>query len=223
MNRKRLLGISFVLALMALGVAACYPMYLPPATPSEAPAAADLQPTLTTEAILPTVAASATLAPTLTATPSATPRPVATAVPTATPQPATTEPTATEIPATETPAGPTKVVVTDADMQSAISSGALGANGVDAVNVQVHFTDGKVKLSADRVSYGLIGVSNLAVIGRLVAENGVLQVQVESITPGGLVASMLPGVINKALAQFGSQWYVEDVTISEGQLELTVR
>jgi hypothetical protein len=114
-------------------------------------------------------------------------------------------------------------VITEADLQNAITSGVLSQNGVDATNVQIHITGGKLNLTADQLNYGLIRVSNLAVSGSLVAQDGTLQLQVDSVQPGGFVTAMLPSVANQALAQYGSQWYVEQVNISEGRLELVVR
>lgn len=55
------------------------------------------------------------------------------------------------------------------------------------------------------------------------ANNGVLSLQTESISPGGLVANMIPGMVNQALAQYGSQWYVEDVQVLDGQVRLRIR
>jgi hypothetical protein len=122
-----------------------------------------------------------------------------------------------------TAAGPRKVIVTDADMAQSINSGVAGQNGVQAQNLQVHFTGGRVRITADQVSYSMIQVSNLVLVGRLVARNGALDMETESVSPGGLVTAMIPAMVNQGLHQYSSKWYVEDVQTGEGQIELTVR
>ena len=50
-----------------------------------------------------------------------------------------------------------------------------------------------------------------------------LQLQTESISPGGLITSLIPAFANQALAQYTAQWYVEEVRTLEGRLELRIR
>jgi hypothetical protein len=128
-----------------------------------------------------------------------------------------------EPPAAATPAGPQTVVITDADLADTIKSGALAANGVDATNLQVHFTGGNVRITADKVGYGLFEVLDLVYVGRLVAQDGVLQLDTVSVSPGGVIGALLPTIINQSLRQYTSRWYVEQVHESEGEIELTVR
>jgi hypothetical protein len=57
----------------------------------------------------------------------------------------------------------------------------------------------------------------------LAAQNGVLSLAVESISPRGLAANFVPGAVNQALANYASQWYVEEVRTLDGRVELRVR
>lgn len=125
--------------------------------------------------------------------------------------------------ATALPTGPKTVTVTDAEIAQSIATGVVGQNGVGATNLQVHFTGGKVRITADTLTYGFVSVNNLVLVGHLVAQDGVMQLETESISPGGLVTAMIPPLVNQALKNYGSQWYVEDVVTSEGQMQLTIR
>ena len=87
----------------------------------------------------------------------------------------------------------------------------------------MQFTGGKLRLTANRLSYGPISVQNLVLVGRLVAQDGRLQLQTESIAPGGLVTALIPSFANQALAQYAAQWYVEEVRTLDGRLELRIR
>ena len=89
--------------------------------------------------------------------------------------------------------------------------------------LDVRFTGGKMRLSAQSLTYGMLTVQDLLLVGRLVAQNGQLQMQVESVQPGGLIGAVIPSVVNQALAQYTAQYYVEEVNMLEGQLELRVR
>ena len=115
------------------------------------------------------------------------------------------------------------IVITEDKISKAVASGAGAQQGVNVQNLKVRFADGNIHITADRLGYGLIQVQNLSLVGRLVANNGVLSLQTESISPGGLVANMIPGTVNQALAQYGSQWYVEDVQVLDGQVRLRIR
>ncbi len=118
---------------------------------------------------------------------------------------------------------PHHVIITESDVAQALASGAAQSNGVQVQNPAVRFTGGKTIITADQVAYGLINVQNLTITGRLVARNGQLQMDTESVSPQGLVTAMIPAVINQAFKQYTSQWYVEDVQTLEGRIELTIR
>ncbi|HEX9115468.1 MAG TPA: hypothetical protein VGA61_05335 [Anaerolineae bacterium] len=118
---------------------------------------------------------------------------------------------------------PHRVVVTESDIASVIAGGALESAGVHVENLSVRFTQGKTWITASQVTYSVISVSNLAIVGTLVAQNGVLQLQTESVTPQNLVTAMIPSAINQALKQYTSKWYVEDVQTLEGRIELRIR
>ncbi len=117
---------------------------------------------------------------------------------------------------------PKLVVITEADVQQAIASGVLSQAGASAESLKVDFANGKFNISAAKIAYGAIVVSNLSLVGRLTANAGQLRLETESISPRGLVTAMLPTLANQALAQYASQWYIEEVNIVEGRLELKV-
>jgi hypothetical protein len=203
-RRHRFLALIVLLATLALAALACSALnVVSTSTPAWTP------PPVSTagEVTLPNDVSTPTLAP----VPSeVTEAPAVVAVPRATEQ-------------TVTPSGPQSVVITDADLQSAVASGALASNGVDATNLQLHFTGGKVRITADRISYGIIQANNLVYVGHLVAQDGALRVEAESVSPGGMIGALMPTIVNQALRQYASSWYVEQVHTSEGQIELTVR
>jgi hypothetical protein len=78
-------------------------------------------------------------------------------------------------------------------------------------------------LTAGRVGYGFVDAQNVTLVGRLVAVDGKLQLQTESITPRGIVTALIPTIANQALQQYTSRWYIEDVRTTEGQIQLRVR
>ncbi len=115
------------------------------------------------------------------------------------------------------------MVITEADVLRAVASGAGAQGGLALELPSVRFTDGKMQLTAARLQYGPVDVRDLALIGRLVAQDGRLQLEAESISPRGLVTSLIPSFANQALAQYTAQWYVEEVRTLEGRLELRIR
>ncbi len=176
-----------------------------------------VQPTRT-GAILPTATSASGIA---------TPRP-----PTATrpAQPTPAAPTATRLLPTVTPvsritltADPHLVVITEADIQRAVASGATAQSGLISEELVVRFTGGKMRITASKLTYGPVQVQNLDLVGRLVAQNGQLQLETESVSPRNLVTSLIPTLANQALAQLASQWYVEEVRTLEGRLEVRIR
>lgn len=141
--------------------------------------------------------------------PAATPTRLA---PTATPR---VEPTATPT------RDPNLVIITEEDVLRAVTSGVTAESGATVENVGVQFTaDGKMILTAGRLGYGFISAENLVLVGRLIAVDGKLQLETESISPRGLVASFIPTVANEALQQYTSRWYVESVQTMEGRIEI---
>ena len=164
-------------------------------------------------------------------------QPVATAMSTEAPQPTTAIPTAV-MPTAAMPPGastvsvataaptrdPNLVIITEADVLRAVTSGAAADQGATLDNVGVKFTaDGKMIMTASRVGYGFVNADNVTMVGRLVAVDGKLEFQPESITPGGIVTSLIPTIANQALQRYTSKWYIEDVRTTEGQIELRVR
>lgn len=118
---------------------------------------------------------------------------------------------------------PKRVVITEADVVRAVASGAAAQNGLSLEGLSVRFADERLRLAADRLRYGSIDVQNLIVVGRLVAVNGKLQLEAESITPRGLVTALIPTFANQALAQYTAQWYIEEVRTVDSRLELKIR
>jgi len=115
------------------------------------------------------------------------------------------------------------VVITEEDVRRSVASGAAAQGGAQVEGLGVRFTDGKMRLTAQRLGYGPINVRDLVLVGQLVARDGQVQMDVESVQPGGLVGAVIPGMVNQALQRYASQWYVEDVRTLEGLLELRIR
>ena len=177
-------------------------------TPTDAPV-----PTLT-----PTASSTATPAPTFT------PRPTSTAAATPTRAPTMTR-AATSTPAPTPTATVDRhlIIITEADIAQAVAGGAGAQQGVTLDNLKVRFAGGKTHITADKLGYGIIKMQNLDLVGSLVAQNGVLSLAVESISPRGLAANFVPAAVNQALANYASQWYVEEVRTLDGRVELRVR
>jgi hypothetical protein len=120
-------------------------------------------------------------------------------------------------------ADPHLIVISAGDIEQALAGGAGAEQGLSVQGLRVRFADGKMTLSADALAAGPVQVRNLVMTGRLVARDGQLQFESESISPRGLVTSMLPGIANQALAQYASAWYVEEVHARNGRLEIRIR
>ena len=118
---------------------------------------------------------------------------------------------------------PKRIVITEEDIIQALAGGAGEEQGLKVQGLKVRFADEKMSLTADEFSMGPIQVRKLAMVGRLSALDGKLQFDSESVSPGGLVTAMLPAVANQVLAQFAANWYVEEVRVRDGRLELRIR
>lgn len=173
---------------------------------AEAASAAQVEPTATPTEVPPTPTATATLVPTR--TPTATQRPSATPVQKAAPTPTQ---------------GPQAFVVTEKDINDALSAGIGAEQGLVTEDLTVRFTNGKIHVTAKRLSYGMVNIRNLDLVGRLIAKNGQLQFEAESISPRGLFTSFIPTVANQALTQYSTQWYFTEVIVQDGRLELRYR
>lgn len=194
----------------------------PTAAPTLAPTATPtVEPTL--EVALAQAAEPATQVPTLAPTATRVPTRTATPRPTSTRQPTATRPLPTRTPIPTPTIDRNIVIITEDDIAESIAGGAAAQQGVTAQNLKVDFANGKMRVTADRLGYGLLSLQNLDLTGRLVATNGVLGLVVESMSPRGLAASLVPTVANQALAQLGAQWYVEEVKTLDGRVELRVR
>jgi hypothetical protein len=134
-----------------------------------------------------------------------------------------TRPRATATPTADTTADPKLIIITEADVVNAVAAGIGVQQGLTIEDLGVAFTDGKMRLTAGRLSYGPADVLGLVLVGSLVAQDGRLQLQTESISPGGLITSLVPSFANQALAQYAAQWYVEEVRTLDGRLELRIR
>ena len=185
-------------------------------------------PLTSTLALTQTVALTPTetLTPIETATqvPISTPRPTNTVAATSTPASTSTlEPTWTPAPTPTATVDQHLIIITEDDIAKAVAEGAGAQQGVTVQNLQVRFAGGKIHITADSLGYGIIKMQNLDLVGRLEAQNGVLNLVVESISPRGLAANFVPSAANQALANYASQWYVEDVRTLDGQVELKIR
>jgi hypothetical protein len=153
------------------------------------------------------------------ATPDAGILPTQPAQPTRTPAP----PRATATPVTGATRDPKQIVITEADVLNAVNAGVGTQQGLALEGLGVKFTEGRMRLTADRLTYGPADVRDLTLVGSLVAQEGRLQLETESISPTGLITSLIPTFANQALAQYAAQWYVEEVRTLDGRLELRVR
>ena len=164
-----------------------------------------------------------TPAPAMAGSPGVTPG--AAILPTLPPQPTRTPapPRATTTPAAGATRDPKLIIITEVDVLNAVASGVGAQQGLTIDGLGVAFTDGRMRLTADRLNYGPADVRDLVLVGSLVAQDGRLQLQTESISPGGLITSLIPAFANQALAQYTAQWYVEEVRTLEGRLELRIR
>ncbi len=129
--------------------------------------------------------------------------------------------------ATATPGatgGTSKImIISEDDIRRVLSDSRRYPEGLTVSGLDVRFTGGKIYITADSVSYGMFNLSNLALVGRLVASNGRLQIEVENVSPIGLASAMIPRLANEAMSQLGGQIYVEDVQIGEGQVNVQYR
>ena len=148
-----------------------------------------------------------------------TPQPTRTVAPTA-------APTATAAPAVAAPAAavdPNLIVITEADIAQAVAEGAGAQQGVSIENLNVRFADGKMTITAGKIGYGLIKLQNLNLVGAWSRDDGVLSLEVDTLSPRRLATNFIPTMANQALAKYAAEWYVEDVQIRDGRVELRIR
>jgi len=115
------------------------------------------------------------------------------------------------------------MILTEDDIVRALSNPKRYPEGLVVDGLDVKLRNGKIYVSADRVDYGMFSLPNLSLVGRLKAVNGQLQVEVEQVSPIGLVGAMIPQMANQAMGQIGANWYVEDVKVGDGQVNVTFR
>jgi hypothetical protein len=115
------------------------------------------------------------------------------------------------------------MIISEDDIRKVLSDSRRYPEGLAVNGLDVRFTGGKVYITADNVNYGMFNLNNLALVGHLVANNGQLQIEVESVSPVGLAGAMIPRLANDAMSQLGGQVYVEDVQIGEGQVNVQFR
>lgn len=131
------------------------------------------------------------------------------------------QPAATPVPGVTL--DPHLVVITEADVVTAVAVGVSAQGGATIDGLTVRFADDRMTFRATELRYGSISVSNLVLVGRLIAKNGRLELVTESVTPRGLVTALIPTLANQALAQYTAQWYIEEVRTLDGKLELRIR
>ncbi len=125
--------------------------------------------------------------------------------------------------AAEPTADPHLFYIGEDDIASAVAGGATAQGGLAVSGLTVRFTGERMHIEAESLQYGALRISDLKVVGSLVASDGKLQLVTESVSPGGLIGAFVPPAANQALAAYTSQWYVEEVHVLEGQLEIRVR
>ena len=144
--------------------------------------------------------------------------------PASTPTAALPRPTTPAQPPTSAPtADPRLFIIREEDIGRAIVTGIGEEQGLIAQGLQVRFRDGRITVSADELRFGPVQVKQLVMTGRLAARDGQLQYEPETISPRGLVTALLPALANQALAQYASQWYVEEVQARDGRLIVRIR
>ncbi len=148
------------------------------------------------------------------------PTPTSTSEASATPLPTAGS---TRVPTIAPTPDPKLVVISEDDVLRAMASGGVEQSGLTLEGAAVAFSPDKMVFSAVRLAYGLIEVRNVMLVGRLVATEGRLSLEAESIAPRGLVTALIPSLTNQALAQYTSQWYIEEVRTLDGRLELRIR
>jgi hypothetical protein len=115
------------------------------------------------------------------------------------------------------------MILTEDDITRALSNPKRYPEGLTVSGLDVKLRGGRVFISADRVDYGMFRLRDLNVVGRLEAVDGQLQIEVEQVSPVGLVGAMIPQLANQAMEQIGSNWYVEQVKVGEGQVDVKFR
>ena len=60
---------------------------------------------------------------------------------------------------------PSIVVITEQDVVRAVESGAARQGGAELESVNVDFTEGKMRLTAERATYRFVSVDNLVIVG----------------------------------------------------------
>ncbi|MCX7670539.1 MAG: hypothetical protein N2439_10770 [Anaerolineae bacterium] len=133
-----------------------------------------------------------------------------------------TTPTSVPPAATATP-DPHRVVITEEEIARAIAAGAGAEQGLSAQGLQVRLRAEQMTLAADELNLGPVQVKQLVMVGRLFAENGELHFESVSVSPRGLVTSLLPALADQALSRYAARWYVEEVHLLDGRLELRIR
>lgn len=195
------------------------------AAPTEAPTAIPA-PTDT-----PTAAPTATSVP-ATDTPTAAPTatsvpPTATAVraaaantPTRVPPTATSRPTRAAVVATPAPEWPQTIVISEAEVEELAASGDMP--GLVITGLDVTFGNDTMTVFFESLKYGFISMRNVTVEGHFDVTNGTATFVADRIDPRNLATTQIPSFVNQALGQQFTQWYVEDITITPGELSASV-
>ncbi len=183
----------------------------PTDTPTTAPTATSVPPTDT-----PTAAPTATsVPPTATAV-----RAAATNTPTRVPPTATSLPTRAAVAATPTPEWPQTITITEAEIEELAASGDVP--GLVITGLDVTFGNDTMTVFFESLKYGFISMRNVTVEGHFDVSNGAATFVADSINPRNLATTQIPSFVNQALGQQFTQWYVEDITITPGELSASV-
>ena len=118
--------------------------------------------------------------------------------------------------ATATPEWPQTIVVTEAEIEELAASGDVP--GLTITGLDVTFGDDTMTVFFSSLKYGFISLRNVTVEGHFDVANGTATFVADSIDPRNLATTQIPGFVNQALGTQFSQWYVEDITITPGEL-----
>ena len=72
---------------------------------------------------------------------------------------------------------PKLIIITEADVLNAVAAGIGAQQGLAIDGLDVEFTEGRMRLTADRLNYGPAVVLDLVLVGSLVAQDGRLQLR----------------------------------------------
>lgn len=165
-----------------------------------------------TNTATPTASDLSTVTNTATATATNTPLPTATS----TPVPVRS--------ATATPVkqGTEEVVTEVTEEQMAAEFYALAAQGGGTVSdLEVRLTEGKIRVSASKMTMAFYTIEDFEMVGTFRAESGRVRFTLESVSPAVPQASMISVGMDYAMFRLAQDLYVTDVHVVDGKVIIT--